>query len=150
VRSAGWALIYDGRAQDLAATFRSNNSTETALAANPAQVELYAENLVRGYRLDVNDLTGGIWRSLCRRTVSYYPVVNRPSLENVGGHPPVSGHLRRCHAYACPVRAFVRPPTVIATATMIIMYSEEDCAVLPSGAMPTGARILNPSALEPK
>jgi len=27
VRPAGWSLIYDGRAQDIAATFRSNTST---------------------------------------------------------------------------------------------------------------------------
>jgi hypothetical protein len=80
LRSAGWSLIYDGRAEDLASTFQSNTSTEAALAKDPAQVALYAENLVRGYRLDVNDLTGGGWRSLCRRTVSYH-FVNRPALD---------------------------------------------------------------------
>jgi hypothetical protein len=80
LRSGGWSLIYDGRAEDLASTFQSNASTETALSADPAQVELYAENLVRGYRLDIDDLTGGGWRSLCRRIVSYH-FANGPDLD---------------------------------------------------------------------
>lgn len=81
LRSAGWSLIYDGRAEDLASTFQSNTATEAALAKDAALVRLYAENLVRGYRLDIDDLAAdGGWRSLCRRTVSYH-FVNLPALD---------------------------------------------------------------------
>ena len=81
LRSAGWSLIYDGRAGDLAATLQSNTSIEAVLAKDSAEVRLYAENLVRGYRLDIDDLdAGGGWRSLCRRIVSYH-FVNRPALD---------------------------------------------------------------------
>lgn len=39
--------------------------------ANEEEEILYAEHVTRGYRVDVQDVASGEWRSLCRRAVSY-------------------------------------------------------------------------------
>ncbi len=41
------------------------------LGANEEEEILYAEHVTRGYRVDVQDVDSGEWRSLCRRAVSY-------------------------------------------------------------------------------
>jgi len=76
LRSAGIALTKFGRAFDLnqhfAATFPKNQDLEKNDPNKP--VDLYADELVRGYRVDVLDETFGGnagWRSLCRRVGAY-------------------------------------------------------------------------------
>ena len=41
------------------------------LGADEDEEILYAEHVTRGYRVDVQDVDSGEWRSLCRRAVSY-------------------------------------------------------------------------------
>ena len=70
VRTGGVALIQTGKAADLHADFYQARRHNDALEADPANPhDLAAEDLVRGYRLDV--LTGGTWRSLHQRSIRY-------------------------------------------------------------------------------
>jgi hypothetical protein len=74
LRSAGIALVKSGRAYDLSnhftATFVKNEVFESD---TDNQVELFADDLVRGYRVDVLDETTSVskWLSLCRRKGKY-------------------------------------------------------------------------------
>ena len=52
LRSAGIALIHTGRAYDLAQRFKAA-ATQNAAAETNAPVELYADDLVRGYAIDI-------------------------------------------------------------------------------------------------
>ena len=66
VRTGGVALIQTGKAGDLHADFYQARRHNDALETDPANPhDLAAEDLIRGYRLDV--LTGGTWRSLHQR-----------------------------------------------------------------------------------
>ena len=73
LRSAGFAIVQSDRAARLAASFPLQDQLNTALASSdPNDVEqtpLYADDVVRGYRPDVE--AGGTWYSLCRRLGSY-------------------------------------------------------------------------------
>jgi len=60
LRSAGLTLIRTGRQEAL----------ERRLAAKQAD-ELYAEDLVLGYRFDVRAESDGVWQSLCQRRATY-------------------------------------------------------------------------------
>ena len=87
LRTAGITLIRNGAAAELAEQFRRSCSLNRFLAAadlspEPPPVadpgpdpdpsdELYAEDLVRGYRIDVFDAKAGAWRSLCERQGTY-------------------------------------------------------------------------------
>jgi hypothetical protein len=65
LRSAGLSLIKHGRASDIA------NSITNAAKWDGSQV-FFAEDLLRGYRVDVLDETeGSTWRSLCQRAGTY-------------------------------------------------------------------------------
>ena len=88
LRSAGLSLVETGRAYNLAAHLGNAASLQTA-AASHAPVELYADDLVRGYAIDVYTGTAGTvdlktgttkpayqkqahaWLSLCRRDGTY-------------------------------------------------------------------------------
>ena len=48
-----------------------NTSIEGQFAGAVNTVSLHAEDLVRGYRIDIWDSETGLWRSLCRRTAKY-------------------------------------------------------------------------------
>jgi hypothetical protein len=77
LRTAGMMLVQRDRGQALEARFARNASTNgQAQAVIDGQAgatapELWAEDLVRGFRFDVWDATTTAWRSLCRRTARY-------------------------------------------------------------------------------
>lgn len=79
LRTAGLMLVHHRRGemleQRLDASKDKNNLAEAAFQAppntNPAPPELWAEDLVRGFRVDVWDDRSGLWRSLYRRQASY-------------------------------------------------------------------------------
>ncbi|HET7474946.1 MAG TPA: hypothetical protein VFJ97_02860 [Dermatophilaceae bacterium] len=68
LRTTGLSLVNTGRAAALQGEFTRNLAVNTAIDAGPTR--LYAEDLVRGYRLDVFDDTTGGWRSLHEQTVT--------------------------------------------------------------------------------
>jgi hypothetical protein len=41
------------------------------MSGGPGSLDLHAEDLLRGYRVDIWDATAGAWASLCRRTAHY-------------------------------------------------------------------------------
>lgn len=76
LRNAGLMLVHSDRATMLRNTFARNKDRDGAVAAIQKQLpgappQLYAEDLVRGYRVDIWDKTTKIWRSLCRRVAKY-------------------------------------------------------------------------------
>jgi hypothetical protein len=85
LRTAGVSLVRRGIATELAGQFRRSHALNLFLAAKdlspvPAPVsdptvlptdELFAEDLVRGYCIDVFDAKTGVWRSLCERNGVY-------------------------------------------------------------------------------
>ncbi len=77
-RSGGLSLVRAGRALDVVADFkRSAALLEGASAPGGAAdgsgdgVELYAEDLIRGWRVDVWDSAEGKWRSITKRDQDY-------------------------------------------------------------------------------
>lgn len=83
LRTAGLSLVQSGRADAMQAEFSRSGTVNSAIEGGPAR--LFAEDLVRGYRLDVRDDLTGVWRSLHERvltaTAERYPA----------GLPPVRG-----------------------------------------------------------
>jgi hypothetical protein len=76
LRTAGLMLVHRDRASMLANAFAQNATRDGTLKdiqggkrADPPT--LYAEDLVRGFRIDVWDGTTRVWRSLCRRVADY-------------------------------------------------------------------------------
>jgi hypothetical protein len=76
LRNGGLMLVHRNRAAMLKNTFSRNKDRDQAVkaiqagaAADPPQ--LWAEDLVRGYRVDIWDRTTAVWRSLCRRMANY-------------------------------------------------------------------------------
>lgn len=68
LRSGGVSLVRTGRAERQAKAFK--DVTDRNAALNPASPpELGAEDVTRGYRVDVED--AGAWQSLCRRVATY-------------------------------------------------------------------------------
>jgi hypothetical protein len=82
LRTSGFSLVRDGRAAFLQDDFALAADREAALARNEA-IELTAEDLVRGHRLDVFDEAAGRWFSLHERTVDY-TVPGAPALSAPG------------------------------------------------------------------
>lgn len=70
MRSAGLSLMRTGRAIRLVRTLQEATQRNTQ-AEGGAEVELHAEDLTRGYRVDVWDDRSGGWHSLCRRRGMY-------------------------------------------------------------------------------
>ena len=65
--------VRTGRAGDLHSDFYAARAANDALEADPDNPpDLAAEDLVRGYRLDI--FTGSLWRSLHHRQVTYRPL----------------------------------------------------------------------------
>lgn len=95
LRTAGISLVRHAIVAELNEQFRRSCALNRFLASKdlspePAPVadaglppdpsdELFAEDLVRGYRIDVFDTKTAVWRSLCERTGQYH------FLEAVGG-----------------------------------------------------------------
>ncbi len=69
MRSAGISLVKKNRAQFL--MNRINNALSINNNLQTGTAELYAEDLVRGYRVDVWDSQTGNWHSLCKRLGNY-------------------------------------------------------------------------------
>ncbi|WP_127127345.1 hypothetical protein [Georgenia sp. SYP-B2076] len=71
-RTGGIAVVHAGHAQELHEDLYQARRNNDALEADPDDPPvLAAEDLVRGYRMDV--LTDGTWRSLHARHVTYVP-----------------------------------------------------------------------------
>ncbi|MEU6235874.1 Ig-like domain repeat protein [Kitasatospora sp. NPDC047058] len=70
LRSAGFALVRDARAKAVAEELARAKAHNDLLAASGVPV-LEAEQLMRGYRVDVWDSRSGEWHSLCRRIGTY-------------------------------------------------------------------------------
>ena len=75
VRTAGLMLVQRSRGTLLEQRFDLNKDRNAKLEGQFAgavnTVSLHAEDIVRGYRIDIWDSTSGEWRSLCRRTARY-------------------------------------------------------------------------------
>lgn len=79
LRTAGLALVRTGRATKQEQTFRAALDLNTkAQSPNPGDnLSLNAEDLVRGYRVDVREIDlqtskPGLWFSLCQRQATYH------------------------------------------------------------------------------
>lgn len=70
MRSAGVTISHGGRAQLMVEGFQRASGNNGALAAAEPPA-LFAEDLIRGYRIDVLDAQAGAWRSLHRRVGTY-------------------------------------------------------------------------------
>lgn len=68
LRTGGVALILDGHAEALKQQINRSVSHDNAIAEE-GDTTLFAEDLVRGYRVDV--WNSQVWRSLCRRRGTY-------------------------------------------------------------------------------
>lgn len=89
-RSAGLALVRPGRQSDFDAMVQRANSQ----SADASDVELTADDLVLGYRVDIRR-GGGAWRSLCERDASYEvrSVADGRALQ-IGDPGPEEGHVK--------------------------------------------------------
>jgi len=80
LRNVGFMLVHRNRWSMLENKFEANKSMNTSTEAvfnHPAATppatppDLWAEDLVRGYRIDIWDSTTAVWRSLCLRDATY-------------------------------------------------------------------------------
>ncbi len=75
LRNVGLMLVHSGRSTYLQDRFDRNKTGNADLEGEfhkgGKPVVLYAQDLVRGYRIDVWDATTGKWQSLCRRSARY-------------------------------------------------------------------------------
>jgi hypothetical protein len=79
LRSAGFSCARVGRALRLVSTFRNSRQNNSDILANPqnSKVILYADDVTRGYRVDVWSSLTGQWHSLCLRD-GVYNFLNGP------------------------------------------------------------------------
>ncbi|HSP62738.1 MAG TPA: hypothetical protein VLQ90_07145, partial [Pyrinomonadaceae bacterium] len=79
-RTSGLALVRRARAFKLASALQAMAPNNLAVEGSPPSVDmnlpvlLYADDLVRGYRVDIFDKTNAstaVWRSLCKRVGTY-------------------------------------------------------------------------------
>lgn len=68
LRNAGLMLVHKRRGELLEATIKRQNDFNTALPAKPV---MFAQDLVRGYRIDIWDDVTKRWHSLCQRQAIY-------------------------------------------------------------------------------
>jgi hypothetical protein len=73
LRSAGFSAARVDRALRLVQNFKAADDNNNAIAANPQNsgVVLHAEDVTRGYRIDVWNSLSGQWHSLCQRRGHY-------------------------------------------------------------------------------
>jgi hypothetical protein len=76
LRTAGMMLVQRDRGVALGARFarnaKANGQAQDVIDGGQGPLpELWAEDLIRGFRFDVWDGATEVWRSLCRRTASY-------------------------------------------------------------------------------
>jgi len=78
LRTSGLAIVQTGRGAVMAKDFNRSLNLNDLLEQNPPNPnDLHAEDLQRGYRLDVQDMTTGQWYSLHRR-VGTFNALNYP------------------------------------------------------------------------
>ena len=95
LRNAGLMLVHRRRANMLKGTFVATQQKEVALAnvvqnpqnPQPAPPDLFAEDVVRGWRVDIWDDVSGKWRSACERTSTH-------TIGSVTVHDDREGFLR--------------------------------------------------------
>jgi hypothetical protein len=68
LRNAGLMLVHKRRSDFLEATIKRQNDFNSALPAKPV---MFAQDLVRGYRIDIWDDVSKRWHSLCQRKATY-------------------------------------------------------------------------------
>lgn len=78
IRNAGLMLVHDGRGDKLKSILKRQDGfnsdamkIQQGVASPPKPPEMFAEDLVRGYRIDIWDDVSGEWHSLCQRTARY-------------------------------------------------------------------------------
>jgi hypothetical protein len=73
LRSAGFSCARVGRAMRLVSTFKNAQQNNNAIIVNPqnSNVVLHADDVTRGYRVDVWTSLSGQWHSLCLRDGTY-------------------------------------------------------------------------------
>lgn len=72
MRSSGLALVENGRAAELVKAFHVAREQHSLMNASQApEIQLYAEDLITGYRIDIHDGGANAWRSLCARVGAY-------------------------------------------------------------------------------
>lgn len=98
LRSGGIGVSRHGRAGEVAMTAASaalNNARIEGSAALAAQLTLYAEDVLRGYRIDVHDMGTGRWRSLLQRQVSCTALPHGAAPDALGiDLPPDEGYVK--------------------------------------------------------
>lgn len=93
LRSGGLGVSRHGRAQQVAADMAAAQLKNAALTTSPAEsrkVALFAEDVQRGYRVDVLDDKDGHWRSLCQRRGDYTLTRTATALDL----PPDEGYVK--------------------------------------------------------
>lgn len=70
LRNAGLMLVQSGRGRGLKKAFDRAQKVNTQIESNQAS-KLYAEDLVRGFRIDIWDDRSKRWQSLCERSARY-------------------------------------------------------------------------------
>jgi hypothetical protein len=107
-RTGGVAFVQTDHGQDLHAGFyqaRANDAVLNELDPDNPPV-LAAEELVRGYRMDMFDGGAGAWRSLHQRHVVYSALRQRDAVLNVDdegmAQPALTGEVSRPNAPADP------------------------------------------------
>ncbi len=84
LRSGGISLMADGRALQLLQSLQSNQGFNNALTAGGAAPRPYnAQDLVRGYRIDIWSSRTNSWNSLHQRTATYKLGANGKIVEKV-------------------------------------------------------------------
>jgi hypothetical protein len=73
LRSGGMSVLMNDRASELIKTIHNGTGFEAQLATEAARKEIkfHAEDITRGYCIDIYDEETGKWRSLCQRTGCY-------------------------------------------------------------------------------
>lgn len=79
LRNAGLMLVQRRRAGTLTDAVKTQDGFNKNANANPpVRSEMIAEDLVRGYRIDIWDDVSGRWHSLCERSATYNLAIGDP------------------------------------------------------------------------
>jgi hypothetical protein len=84
LRSGGMSVLMSDHAAALVKKLERGGDLEEQLESDSTQIELMAEDLIRGFRVDVRDEKSSTWHSLCRRRGRY--------IWRSGGNVIFSGH----------------------------------------------------------
>ncbi|HWI53752.1 MAG TPA: hypothetical protein VNT01_16565 [Symbiobacteriaceae bacterium] len=71
MRSGGLQLVRTGRAFELVKALKAGKLKNTAAEAGSSDIDLYAEDVTKGYRVDIWDSRSQVWNSLHRRQGVY-------------------------------------------------------------------------------